>query len=871
VNPLPSDVTKSRLWNRVSGEPRLIQALENLRSVASALGDQIARLLPGYTDHSVEHMDALWRICDVIFTAKEVDRFTVAEAFVLGCCFYVHDLGMAFAATKEGARELKCNPAFTSALERTQKIESMTTDQAELVALQVAARELHAVKSEALVTQELPGLGRFLLEPFELRQQWSALVGLVSASHHWPISEVQKKLGERERIPSPIGDEIDPAVLACALRVSDAAHINSERARYLDQLLRADMPIESLVHWRAQEHITGPTRQGDLLVFASQKPIEDVDGWWLFFEMASGVDAEIRSVSEYLAGRSVSKGRFSLEGVKRVRSPQAFAELVETRGFQPIDVRVRADSMERLVEILGGRQLYGEDYFAPVRELLQNARDAVALDRAAAKAAGVCAQAGEIDVRLRPNPDGAFFEVSDNGIGMTQRVITDYLLGVASSYWDSPDFFTDFPGVRAQGFAPAGRFGIGFLSVFMVGSNVEVETERRGYERLMLHLRGVGRRGSLVSGTARAQSGTTVRVSVSPDKVADFESLAAIVRCRAPMLEVPIVVFEKGMPSTIKPGWWAEASQEELFDFVVGWNAVACMPAPELRRMSEKDARVFRRPYGYRGTLSNFKSIPYLSKWPGKQPEVLADNFRVLAMPNTGAVLLCSRGVAIDVVNVPSVVGLVEVGDLEMTTARSAPLQWDSEAFRQNLIKSVGCQVLAALKNLEAEGRIPSRFKFLSDVADAYGDEMLLATDLPWIGMVEPPGNVRLITPKQLADCVKKKAEILLGYGTGPWDLESRCRTVFPGASRDALLLPVSDSGEPSHGSWEDKDDFTRGPLKEHFGLDRFSRGERAPRLLCTLRIIAEAWNVRQEALVTLDWCRNKTNWLCGHLVREKL
>ena len=462
-------------------------------------------------------------------------------------------------------------------------------------------------------------------------------------------------------------------------------------------------------------------------------------------------------------------------------------------------------------------------------------------------------------------------EVSDNGVGMTQRVITDYLLGVASSYWDSSDFFTDFPGVKVQGFSPAGRFGIGFLSVFMVGSNVQVETERRGHERLMLRLRGVGRRGSVVSNTARAQPGTTVRVSVSSDKVADFEGLAAIVRCRAPMLEVPIVVFEKGMPSTIKPGWWAEASQEELFDFVASWRAVAHTPALRLRKMLEETGQDFR--YQYRALVgkTDFKEIPDLRKWPGKQPEVLTDNFRVLAIPGSGAVLLCSRGIAIVVADVPSIVGMVEVGDLEMTTSRSAPLQWDADAFRRDLMKSVGPQVLAALKNLELEGRIPNRFSFLSAVADAYGDEMLLATDLPWIPFVEPPGNVRLTTPKELSGLVRKKAEILIGYGTGPWTLESKCRDVFPGASRDALLLPVDDSGEPDHGSYEDKDDYTRCPLKEHFGLRRYSTGGRAWRLLCTLQIIAEAWNVRQEALLSLDWCRNKQYWLCAHLVRDKL
>src|SRR6266849_3807369 len=45
-------------------------------------------------------------------------------------------------------------------------------------------------------------------------------------------------------------------------------------------------------------------------------------------EMAFGLDREMTSVAEYLAGRAVSQHRLSLEGVKGVRTPQAFAALV---------------------------------------------------------------------------------------------------------------------------------------------------------------------------------------------------------------------------------------------------------------------------------------------------------------------------------------------------------------------------------------------------------------------------------------------------------------------------------------------------------------------------------------------------------------
>lgn len=867
---LSTEVADSGLWKRMASSEGLRECLKEIRKLAAELGAQVARLLPGYTDHSVQHMDALWRICDVVFKPDEISAFTTGEAFLLGSCFYVHDLGMAIAATSEGLKELKSTTAFTSSFERASTIKGLPPNKAEEIALHVAARQLHAEKSESLATSELPGLGRYLFESSELREKWAAMVGLVSASHHWSISEVHNRLGVQERIPSPIGDEIDLGFVACALRVVDYAHISSDRARYLDRVLRTELAKESLIHWKAQEHITGPARMADQLVFGSQKPIKDVDAWWLFYQMAYGLDAEIRSVGEYLAGRAVSKGRFTLDGVKKIISPQSFSELVRPDGFQPIDVRFRPDSMERLVEILGGRMLYGRDRFAPIRELLQNARDAISLDRAAARIAGDPLQAGEIQVRLRPDPAGAFLEVSDDGVGMTQRVISDYLLGVASDYWRSSDFFADFPGVASAGFRAAGQFGIGFLSVFMVGDNVEVETQRRGHERLLLHLHGVGQRGSLVSSTPRRRSGTAVRVSVTADKVADYENLAAIVRCKAPMLDVPVVVSEKGEVSTIPPRWWADVAQEELYDFVNTWDVVATTPIRDQRRMMEEsgeyiDSRYFRRPGWF---TKSYEAIPDFERWPGRQPELVTDSFRILAMPNAHQVLLCSRGIAVSVASVRGIAGTAEVGDLELTAARSEPLKWNAQVFREGLMQGLREQIIVGLKNLEAEGRIPSRFGFLSKVEEAYGPGLLLETRLPWVAIIESPGHTRLISPKQLADLVGSRSEVLVGYGLGPWGVESKCREIFPKAGRDTLLVPISDNGEPDHGSYDDKDEFTWGSLKEHFD-DKSCDG--ACRLLSTLEIIASSWEINPAALQNASWCREKSRWVCGHLVRNEL
>ena len=94
--------------------------------------------------------------------------------------------------------------------------------------------------------------------------------------------------------------------------------------------------------------------------------------WWLFYDMVLGLDREIVAVSEYLNTKSWSKDRFSLEGVQYVKTPKGFSALVRTLNFEPIDIRFKPDSIERLVDILGGKTLYGNDQFAPLRELIQN-------------------------------------------------------------------------------------------------------------------------------------------------------------------------------------------------------------------------------------------------------------------------------------------------------------------------------------------------------------------------------------------------------------------------------------------------------------------------------------------------------------------
>jgi hypothetical protein len=852
MSELPQSVTTSGLWKRLEARSDLISPLKYLRGVAEALGSKIAHLIPAFTDHSVTHMDSLWALTDVIMTEAEINRLSFGEAFILASAFYVHDLGMAMAATEEGRLRLEQSPEFIAEYQRSRRLLGYDNDLARQVSLRMAARALHASLALELVDEKLPGLDRFLIEPTEIREAWGDYIGKVAASHHWSINEVEAQLGRRGRIPDTFGGKIDLAYLACLIRLIDYAHINATRASGLERALRSDLNEESIVHWLAQERVSGPEREGNLLVYASQRSIQDVDAWWLFFEMASGLDNEIAAVVDYLRSRTISSGRLTLEGVRGVRSPQAFAALVSPDDFDPLDVRIRMDSTNRLVQILGGRSLYGSNRFAAVRELLQNSRDAIKLRQVVdAEAGRPSRESGSITICWHADDTKAYLEVSDDGVGMSETIVSRYLLGIASEYWESADFFAEFPTAVESGFKPAGRFGIGFLSVFTLGENVYVRTQRGTAPTLSLQLRGIGRRGALRKTPSSLETGTTVRVLLTDETRSIFRGLARIVQAIAPLLEIEIKVRDASDSVTIRPGWWKTIKQRDLVRFIAERAAIASTPAFELEQRKQSN-QVSRR---------HWRQPAWEHGWVGNSPEVVTDNLRVIATPRAGKLVLCSRGIAVMDAPVRGLTGMVEVGDVELNAARSSVLLWDPELFKLEVMPLLKPQILSAVARLADEGRVPHRFEFLRQLATTYGTWVLTESTLPWITVLEAPGNAILLTAEQFRLKVRnKKVGIAYGEEVNPWSVGMAIRHAIPSIDDQAVLVPVSNAGAAPIGSFREEDQPFQGSLSDVFRTETSfdASFEDATLLQGVLQVLADAWATDVDRLTSQTWIRRQ-------------
>ncbi|MFF5078000.1 ATP-binding protein [Actinoplanes sp. NPDC000266] len=303
-----------------------------------------------------------------------------------------------------------------------------------------------------------------LVEPFD-RQVRSDLALLCGNHHRMDLDDT-----DRYPVSRPYGPTRDEAVnlqyLAALLLSADLLAITGSRRPSVPQRLLHASDAGTDLRWTAGT----PVR-----AVRSQVAV-DPDG---------NHDAQLpRSVIEVHAVVSDAAQFFALTGYLRyteaevtrchrilARSAPKFGsghdypwqrvdqQFVQATGFVARSFRFGFDPAPML-ELLIGHTLYN-DANVVVRELVQNSIDAVRLQHDDA--------GGKVVVRW--DPGERVLSVEDNGSGMTGEVLEEYLLRAGSSRYQSPAFR------RAHhSFSPIGRFGIGFLAVFMVSDHVEIIT-----------------------------------------------------------------------------------------------------------------------------------------------------------------------------------------------------------------------------------------------------------------------------------------------------------------------------------------------------------------------------------------------------------
>jgi HSP90 family molecular chaperone len=120
-------------------------------------------------------------------------------------------------------------------------------------------------------------------------------------------------------------------------------------------------------------------------------------------------------------------------------------------------------SVYPLCQLSGQNGVRSTGILAPIRELLQNAVDAVRARRAHQ---GRPSDWGKIRIIIESQDSATpevWLHVDDQGTGMSERVVTGPLIDFGKSFWSSTLMDDEFPGLRSQAPKLVGKFGIGFF------------------------------------------------------------------------------------------------------------------------------------------------------------------------------------------------------------------------------------------------------------------------------------------------------------------------------------------------------------------------------------------------------------------------
>lgn len=218
-----------------------------------------------------------------------------------------------------------------------------------------------------------------------------------------------------------------------------------------------------------------------------------------------------------------------------------------------------------LLKVLA-EHLYSNKQVA-VRELIQNAHDGCTRRRAEARETGYQPR---IDISIdAPNRTVSF---SDNGFGLTESEIEDYLATIGRSYTRelrdnlnllSPDKAAEL----------IGQFGFGFLSAFLLASHVRVVTRslKTQSENEAFEWRSTGNEDYEMRPARRTQAGTTIELEVkgSASFVLREQMLLDIIRQYADFL--PIAIHLNGDPTPanlMKAPWLADDVESATQNYI---------------------------------------------------------------------------------------------------------------------------------------------------------------------------------------------------------------------------------------------------------------------------------------------------------------
>jgi hypothetical protein len=536
---------ETKLYKALVARPRTPFSESIARLIGNALEKAIPILETGGTtplDFTLHDANHAYRVCERMADILEqngLESISVYEIGFLILSAYLHDIGMtpnqrrvqdtfALLLTGQWKGEQNLKDEILQWIERYDSGWTIPDGQPTPSQLQEAARltahfcrHKHNDWSAEWIRTNLT---TFTLKSYS---DWISDLISVCQSHHWGLNELLSHgLDFRS-----VGINVNLRYLACVLRVADVVENDPERTPAVVFLHRNVSP-QSAIYWQKDQALN--LRMGkDAQLRASARPEsaylhkaveETIDA----IETELDICAQIQLISplHYLDGEEFEYYKWKI-------NPKVIRNILPRDGaYEYFDASFQPDT-RRLLELISGRTLYAtsagfQDYPA-IRELLQNSMDGVSEAMAYSRlkqahpndpnVVGSIAESYHIFLDLTESVDeGWILTCTDNGSGISREILKNRILKTGAPKKHEIQALEERCLKRGFRFNRLGRFGIGFLSYFMIADSVTVSSRRstdaqdRDDHGWSFTTTGVGAFGELRS--SGHTSGTTVQMKI---------------------------------------------------------------------------------------------------------------------------------------------------------------------------------------------------------------------------------------------------------------------------------------------------------------------------------------------------------------------
>ena len=535
-----------------------IGKLNDFRERVSGDVRQINVLFPEYTPHDEEyHLSRLFHVASLILGRDRLEAMNSAELFILAISLYGHDWGMAVSETEKefilnnnkslDLTDLWILPDEKSRVSKFLKSQGLklesNTNKVSIEIWREYIRQTHAFRS-----------GERTRKYFEQIDGGVADAASRVCEGHWLDFE---DLDDYHRYPqdySVLRESVNLRALAVYLRLIDLLDLSEDRTPYVIWKFVAPRDPRSKMEWtkhRALRPITCPPYQQGRIIQVDGST-DDHDVYAALEDLKNWCDQQLRGCNDILARMNDSRHKLDIYHIDWRITP---------RGFKPILIQFEFNR-ERMFEILGD-EIYQSDPYVFLRELLQNSIDAIRVRREVLKRNGIApGEIGTIHVNVEHSQMGdAVITWEDDGIGMDDYIIRNYFAVAGKSYYHSADFERE--GLNID---PISRFGIGFLSCFMVADHVEIKTFKDPYlppssEPLHINIPAMHRQFRVETESREsALPGTKIKVFVDGKKLNTIKNktnaierldVTSYLSAIAGFVEFPIIINEGELKSII--------------------------------------------------------------------------------------------------------------------------------------------------------------------------------------------------------------------------------------------------------------------------------------------------------------------------------